>query len=77
MDVCIVVIEDRDAGVDALPFSGEDEAVRYARSRAGHDGVEQDELPSIMREDGCVLCLPMCREGGRMRVIRRAMDAAS
>lgn len=73
-DIWIVLIEDRHADVEALPFSSEATAIDTARARAGHDGVTREEMTNAMRQDGWVLNLPISEEGDRIRVIKRTMD---
>lgn len=89
-DTWIVLIEDRHADVEALPFSTEERAVDAARKHAGDmslpDGVGPDEVEHVpgekeltprMREDGWVLELVYSIEGDRVRVVRRTVDGGS
>jgi hypothetical protein len=76
-DIWIVLAEDRYGDTDALPFSEEDPAVRYARTRAGHDGITQEEMTAAMREEGLALVVPHGEGCIRFRVIRRTLDAGS
>jgi hypothetical protein len=85
--VWIVLVEDRHADVDALPFSTEDAAFAYARDYAGDmslpDGTGPDEVEHVpgeqkltprMTEDGWLLLLVYGIEGDQVRVVKRAMD---
>ena len=74
-DVWIVMIEDRHADVEALPFSSEERAAGYARvvgERSG--GAVPGELNPAMIRDGWVLYLPYGAEGDCVRVVKRTMD---
>jgi hypothetical protein len=73
-DVWIVLVEDRHGGPDVLPFSSEEAATGYARIRAGHDGITQEEMTDTMRAAGWVLYLPISEEGDRITVVKRTMD---
>lgn len=86
-DTWIVLVEDRHADVDALPFSTEEGAFAYARDQAGDmslpDGVTAGEVEHVpgeqeltldMRELGWLLLLVYSIEGDRVRVVKRAMD---
>lgn len=81
MDIWIVLVEDRHANVDALPYSSEAEAFSAARNEAesaarSHDNVEWDtELNEAMRRDGWVLYLPYGPEGDCVRVLKRTLNA--
>lgn len=78
-DVWIVLIKDRHADVDALPFSTEDGAVAAARGWVAKlpldpEDVRESELTPYMRSDGWVLYLPYGPEGDSVRVVKRQMD---
>lgn len=73
MDTWIVLIEDRHADVEALPFSSEERALAAARSAAPDDARDEDLNPA-MRADGWVLYLPYGPEGDLVRVIKRTLD---
>jgi len=78
-DIWIVLVEERHADVEALPFSTEDGAMAAAREAAMENAVHGDvgwdaELNDAMRKDGWVLYLPYGPEGDCVRVIRRQMD---
>ena len=73
MDTWIVLIEDRCADVDALPFTSEGRAVEAARDFAPDD-AEPEPLNDASRKDGWVLYLPYGSEGDCVRVIKRTMD---
>ena len=73
-DIWIVLIEDRHADVDALPFTAEQAAIAYARSEAG-DEARDEQLNPAMLADGWVLYLPYGLEGDCVRVVKRTMDA--
>ena len=73
-DIWIVLIEDRHADVDALPFSSEEAAFAAARDAVPDDAVP-GELNEGMRRDGWVLYLPYGPEGDCVRVVKRALDA--
>lgn len=75
MQIWIMLIEDRHADTDAIPFGSEQAAIAAARARAGHDGVGGREMTDDMREDGWVLNCPISEEGDRIRVIQRTMSA--
>jgi hypothetical protein len=74
--VWIVLIEDRHADVEALPFSSEERAIEVARASAPDDAesVAGEELTDSMRKDGWVFFLPYGSEGDCVRVVRRTMD---
>lgn len=72
-DTWIVLVEDRHADVDALPFSSEERAVVAARD-AAPDDAENEPLTDGMRKDGWVLYLPYGPEGDCVRVAKRTMD---
>lgn len=79
-DVWIVLIEDRHADVEALPFSTENAARRYAWDAAGANasspsdvGWEADLTPAMVRA-GWVMFLPYGSESDCVRVVRREMD---
>jgi hypothetical protein len=80
MDVWIVLIEDRHADVEPLPFSTEEGAVQAARSaveeNARHpESIDWDaELNPAMRATGWVLYVPYSSEGDCVRVIKRTVD---
>jgi len=80
-DIWIVLVQDRHADVDALPFSSEELAAAAARDKAGEyarspDDVNWDAgLNPGMRSDGWVLYLPYGPEGDCVRVIRRQVPA--
>ena len=72
-DIWIVLIEDRHTGAEALPFSSEELAAGYARSRL--DGADTPaDLNDAMRRAGWVLYIPYDTEGDCVRVVRRTMD---
>jgi hypothetical protein len=76
-DVWIVLVEDRHASVDALPFSSEEEAVGHALTLgAQSDGAQPAELTTGMRAGGWVLYIPYGSEGDKIRVVKRIMDSA-
>ena len=80
-DVWVVLLEDRHADVEALPFSTKELAVGAALGLAGEfradpGDVKQDaELTPSMRADGWVLYAPYGSEGDCVRVVKRVMDA--
>lgn len=71
-DIWIVLVEDRHADVDALPFTTEEAAIAAARAEAPADAEEQ-ELTPAMRADRWVLDLLYGAEGDCVRVIRRTL----
>jgi hypothetical protein len=73
MDTWIVLIEDRHADAEALPFSSEGRAVEAARG-AAPDDAEPETLTDGMRKDGWVFYLPYGSEGDCVRVVKRTMD---
>ena len=74
MDIWIVLIEDRHADVEALPFSSWERAVEHALTLgAQSDGARPVELMDGMRRDGWVLYIPYGSEGDKIRVVKRAM----
>ena len=73
MDVWIVLIEDRHADVEALPYSTEAAAFAAARE-AAPDDAQDGTLSDGMRRDGWVLYLPYGPEGDSVRVVKRSMD---
>jgi len=79
-DVWIVLVEERHADVEALPFSTEDGAMAAARGAAMENAVHGDvgwdagELNDAMRRDGWVLYLPYGTEGDCVRVVKRRMN---
>jgi len=73
MDIWIVLIEDRHADVEALPFSSEERAIVVARDNAPDD-AEPEPLNDAMRKDGWVFCLPYGSEGDCVRVVKRTLD---
>ena len=73
MDTWIVLIQDRHADVEALPFSSEERAILAARKAAPDDTADGDLNPA-MRVDGWVLYLPYGPEGDCVRVIKRTLD---
>ena len=72
-DTWIVLVEDRHADVDALPFSSEERAIEHART-AAPDDAESEHLTDGMRKDGWVFYLPYGPEGDCVRVVKRTMD---
>jgi hypothetical protein len=74
-EVWIVLAENRHGEIDVLPFSAEGPAVRYARTRAGYDGISGEELAGALYEEGLVLIIPHGEGCTRFRVVRRTMDA--
>jgi hypothetical protein len=79
-DIWIVLVEDRHADVDALPFSTQEGAVtearRLATEYAHHGDVNGDaRLTDGMVRDGWVLYLPYGGEGDCVRVLKRSMEA--
>ena len=73
MDTWIVLIEDRHADVDALPFSTKEGAVQAACA-AAPDNAQDVQLTTGMRREGWVLFLSYGSEGDSVRVIKRTMD---
>ncbi len=73
MDTWIVLIEDRHANVDALPFSTKEGAVQAACA-AAPDNAQDVQLTTGMRRDGWVLYIPYGPEGDCIRVVKRTMD---
>ena len=73
MEIWIVLIEDRHADVEALPFGSEEKAFTAARKAAPDDATDGDLNPA-MRVDGWVLYLPYGTEGDSVRVIKRTLD---
>ena len=79
-DVWIVLVEERHADVEALPFSTLVQAVAAAQeqARAGArvpgDVVWDAGLNDDMRRDGWVLYLPYGTEGDCVRVVKRPVD---
>lgn len=71
--VWIVLIEDRHADVEALPFSDKDKAIARAYAEVPDFSVTEPLTP-VMREDGWVLYLSYGNEGDCVRVLERAMD---
>jgi hypothetical protein len=76
MDIWIVLIEDRHADVEALPFSTE-AAAMYAARKNAPDDAEHEPLNDAMLKDGWVFYLPYGTEGDCVRVVKRAMDTAA
>lgn len=81
MDLWIVLVEDRHAGPDALPFSTEERAVGYARETAREivahpERLVEPEVTPEMREDGCVLLIEYSVESDRVTVLKRTVDVA-
>jgi hypothetical protein len=74
-DIWIVLIQDRHADVEALPFTSEAAALAQARDSVPDDATGGEDLNDAMRRDGWVLYLPYGTEGDRVRVVRRTMDA--
>jgi hypothetical protein len=72
-DVWMVLIEDRQSDVDALPFSTEEAAVAKARDSVPED-AEEEQITDGMRKSGWVLYLPYGTEGDCVRVVKRAVD---
>lgn len=78
MTIWIVIIEDRHADVDVLPFSSMPTAVQRARHEVPDArDVEEIELTEGMARDGWVLCLEYGLEGDSVRVVEREIDAPS
>lgn len=78
-DIWIVIVEDRHADVDALPFSTEAAAAEAARKEmrdmvAHPEHIQEVALTPEMREDGWVLCLAYAVERDSVRVVKRTMD---
>ena len=78
-DVWIVLIEDRHADVEALPFSSEADALGAAEDAAADNAgqsreVREVELNPTMLAEGWILLLEYGLEGDCVRVIRRPMD---
>ena len=79
-DVWIVLVEDRHADVEALPFTTLVQAVAAAQEQARGNAREPGDvvwdagLNDAMRRDGWALYLPYGTEGGCVRVVRRQMD---
>lgn len=82
-DIWIVLIEDRHADVEAMPFSSEKRAVEAAREQvlknARHpDDIDWDvPMTTAARADGWVFLAEYGTEteSERVRVVRRALDA--
>lgn len=74
-DTWIVLVEDRHADVDALPFSTEEAATAKARDLVP-EFAEEEPLNESMRRSGWVLYLPYGTEGDCVRVVKRTMDDA-
>jgi hypothetical protein len=72
-DVWVVLIEDRHADVEALPFSTEGAAVAEARDSVP-EFAEEEQLTPDMRKHGWVLLLSYGTEGDCVRVVKRTMD---
>lgn len=81
-----MIVEDRHADTEALPFSTEERAVRYAREKArvnaAHpEHVREQELTPDQRERGIVLLVDYSIEssypGGSdsVTVVKRTVDA--
>lgn len=79
--IWIVIVADRHADADALPYSTEESAIAKAHAMAAgnarsHTEVQWDTaLSDSMRRDGWVLYLPYGPEGDSIRVVRREVDA--
>lgn len=73
MEVFIVLVEDRHADVDALPFSTWGRAAGCARDKAGEEAVESG-LTERSRQAGVVLLLEYGTEGDCVSVVRRVVD---
>jgi hypothetical protein len=73
--IWIVVIEDRHADVDVLPFSTMPAAIEQARRevRDARD-MEEIELTDSMAADGWVLLIEYGLEGDSVRVVERELD---
>jgi hypothetical protein len=74
MTVWIVIIEDRHADVDALPYSNMPAAIAAAREWARGLDVVEETLTEEMAQDGWVLCLEYGLEGDSVRVVERELD---
>jgi len=80
MDIWIVLVEDRHADVDALPFSSEERAIGEARAQvegnARHpESIKWDaQMTTAARRDGWVFYVPYSEEGDHVRVVKRTMD---
>ena len=75
--IWIVLIEDRHADVEALPFSSEERAIGAARASwtwTADEGLADEKLTDSMRKDGWVFFLPYGSEGDCVRVVKRTMD---
>jgi hypothetical protein len=72
-DIWIVLIEDRHADVEALPFSTEEAAFAEARDSVP-EFAEEEHLTPDMRKHGWVLLLSYGTEGDCVRVVKRTMD---
>jgi len=72
-DIWIVLIEDRHADVEALPFSTAEAAFAKARDSVP-ESAEEDPLTPGMRRAGWVLLLSYGAEGDCVRVVKRTMD---
>jgi hypothetical protein len=80
-DIWIVLVEDRHADVEALPFSTEQAAIEAARAEAEENArspedVTEEPLTPAMTADGWVLYLPYGTEGDCVRVVKRTLDGA-
>lgn len=78
-DVWIVIVEDRHADVDALPYSTEELAVAVAREQVEAlchhpEYIEEIELTPAMRADGWVLNVVYSSESDCVRVVKRTVD---
>jgi len=79
-DVWIVLVEDRHADVNALPFTSEAAALEAAHAEAEANArdpqdVHEAELIQAAIRDGWVLLLEYGTEGGCVRVVKRQLDA--
>jgi hypothetical protein len=76
-DIYIVIIEDRHADTEAVPFTDEDAAVAHAEEYvAGCDPDPEDierELNDAMRRVGWVWYCGYSCEGDSVRVVRREL----
>lgn len=73
-DVWVVLIKDRHADIEVLPFSTEEGAITKARSWVPPEYAREEQLTPDMRKSGWVLLLSYGTEGDCVRVVKRTMD---
>jgi len=73
--VWIVIIEDRHADAEVLPYTNMPAAISTAWEWAGTDsGTTEEEITDAMARDGWILCLSVGLESDSVRVVERELD---